>query len=73
MLMVNFAVYVGKVFSVLLGVLFTFGTPGFKPFGDGIPGGPAQVVRKPGALLPKQGDSGLIRQHKGEASADRGA
>ena len=50
-LMVDLAVDVGKVFSVLLGALFALSTPGFKPFGDGVPGGPAQVVRKPGACL----------------------
>ena len=72
-LMVDLAVYVGKVFPILFGVFLTFGAPVFEALGDGVPGGSAQVVRKPGALLPKQGDGGLIRQHKGELSIKRGA
>ena len=60
MFMVDFTVDVGEIAPILLGSFLAIGTSDFKAFGDGVSRGSAQVMRKPGGLLPNQGDGGLI-------------
>ena len=72
MLVVNFAVDVSEIAPILLGSFLAFRAPDFKAFGDGVSGGSAQMVRKPGALLANQGNGGLVREHQGKVGIQGG-
>ena len=72
MLMINFAVDVSEIASILFGPFLAFSAPDFRALSDGVSGCSAQVVREPGGLLPNQGYGGFIGEHKREVGGNLG-